>query len=524
MPAFYGAVDLVKNEIRNAVVQNLGSAPASPLKGQIYMDTTTNNLYFWDGTVWQGTKGVAVNPATTVTTQAVGDAAVVGTLATYAREDHKHGREAFGGTVVAENTYGLSSAVGSATTLPHSDHTHGTPSLTANPPSTQAIGDVATVGAGTAPSRDDHKHGMPAFGAVTAETTFGSASANGASAAISRTDHAHGNPTHDATAHSSISLSAFAVPTAALNLNNQKIINLADPTSPQDASTKNYVDNSIAGLSWKAPARAATTANITLSGTQTVDGVALIANDRCLVKNQTTASANGLYSVQAAAWTRTTDADVATELLQMAVYIEEGTTQADSAWVCTTNAPITIGSTNLTFVQFSGAGTYTAGNGLSLTGNVFAAVAGSGITVGANIAVDTTVVTSTARNINTTAPLTGGGNLTADRTLGITSFAGSAAGAVPASAGGTTTFLRADGTWAAPPQGTVLKYAATLAGTASPETVTHNLNTTDVIVQVHNSASPYSFVEVDWTAPTVNTVVVSYNPNLGAGYRVVVMA
>jgi hypothetical protein len=494
MPTFYGAVDLIKNELRNAVVQNLGSAPASPVQGQIYYDSTAKILYWYNGTGWVAAQGGAgAVPSTTVTTQAVGDAPVVGTLTTYAREDHKHGREAFSGTVTADTTFGAGSAVGTATTLPHSDHSHGSPThdatahsallgaVTAEP----TFGSASSNGASTSISRTDHAHGNPThlvtdhsgfLGAVTAEPTFGSASGNGAATTISRSDHAHGNPTHLAGDHSTISLSAFAVPTAALNLNNQNINNLADPTTPQQAATKNYVDNAIAGLSWKAPARGASTANIAaLSGTMTLDGVALIVGDRVLVKNQTTASANGVYVVAAGAWARSTDCATAAQLLNMAVYVEEGTTQADTGWVMTTNAPITVGSTNLVYVQFTGAGTYNAGNGLALTGNVFSVLnADTSITVaGGGIAVNTAVI-ATQAYVNTAVT------------------------------------------------GVVKKYATTLAGTASPETITHNLNTRDIDVIAINGNSPYQSVQVDWQATTVNTVSIIYNPALGAGFRVVV--
>jgi hypothetical protein len=111
--------------------------------------------------------------------------------------------------------------------------------------------------------------------------------------------------------------------------------------------TAEYID-------FKASVRAATTANITLSGTQTVDGVALIANDRVLVKNQSTGSQNGLYVVQAGAWIRTTDADVSAEVTPgMFVFVEEGTINGDTGWLLSTNAPITLGTTSLTFLQFA---------------------------------------------------------------------------------------------------------------------------------------------------------------------------
>ena len=165
-------------------------------------------------------------------------------------------------------------------------------------------------------------------------------------------------------------LDQMAAPTADVSLNSQKITNLATPTADTDAATKAYVDASRSGLDVKASVRAATTANITLSGTQTVDGVALIAGDRVLVKDQSTASANGIYVVAAGSWSRSTDADTDAEVTSgMFTFVEEGTVNADSGWVLSTNNPIVVGSTSLTFAQFSGAGQITAGAGLTKTGN-----------------------------------------------------------------------------------------------------------------------------------------------------------
>jgi hypothetical protein len=166
-------------------------------------------------------------------------------------------------------------------------------------------------------------------------------------------------------------LDQMAIPTSAVTLNAQKITGLGTPTADTDAATKQYVDATRQGLAVKDAVRAATTADITLSGTQTVDGVALVAGDRVLVKNQSTGANNGLYNVAAGGWTRTIDSDAPTGELSGGAFtfVQEGTVNADSGFVCTTDGAITIGTTALTFTQFSGAGQITAGTGLSKTGN-----------------------------------------------------------------------------------------------------------------------------------------------------------
>jgi hypothetical protein len=133
---------------------------------------------------------------------------------------------------------------------------------------------------------------------------------------------------------------------------------------------KSYVDTLLTGLKWKAAVVAATTANITLLGAQTIDGISVVAGNRVLVKAQTSAIDNGLYLCAAGAWTRSTDADTGAELVQATVFVSSGTANADTQWTCT-NDTITIGATNIAFAQVSGAGTYSAGFGLGLTGTQF---------------------------------------------------------------------------------------------------------------------------------------------------------
>lgn len=159
--------------------------------------------------------------------------------------------------------------------------------------------------------------------------------------------------------------------TSSLSMSGQTITSLGTPSGANDAATKAYVDGVAQGLSWKTAVRAATTANITLSAPQTIDGVSVIANDRVLVKNQTTFSQNGIYVVAAGAWTRALDQDAPSEFVGAAVFVDEGTLNADTAWVQVTPAPITVGTSNIVWTQFAGAGTYTAGNGLQLVGTQF---------------------------------------------------------------------------------------------------------------------------------------------------------
>ena len=167
-----------------------------------------------------------------------------------------------------------------------------------------------------------------------------------------------------------------------LNLGGFTIQNLGSPVNGTDAANKNYIDQAVAGLSWKEAVLAATTGNITLSGLQAIDGYTTLAGDRILVKNQTTASQNGIYLANAGAWTRSTDTTTGPELLGLAVFIEGGSTQADTGWTMTTNGTITVGTTSLAFAQFAGSNTYTAGSGLTLTGNTFAISAPVSIALG----------------------------------------------------------------------------------------------------------------------------------------------
>jgi hypothetical protein len=494
---FLVGIDLNKNELSNAVIQNLASAPASPVAGQIYFNTSDGEIYYYDGTAW-----VSVLNESEVISGLYANRPAAGTagrlfFATDQQIMYFDTGSAWlqvsnFGAVTAQTTYGATSGSGSSTDYARADHTHGTPSLTNTTPQALAIGGAGAVGTGTAPAREDHTHAMPSFGNVTSETTFGGSSANGSSTSLARADHTHGTPVHDNTAHSAINLNALATPTADLNLNNYKITNLATPTLSTDAATKAYVDGVAEGLHIHAASYAATTANLNATysnGTAGVgatltnaganaafatDGVSPTINSRILVRLQTAQAQNGIYVLTTVGdgstpWvlTRATDFDTAAEMSGGDfTFVDAGSTLANTGWV-SVDEVTTVGTDPVVFQQFSGAGTYTASDGVLLTGTNFTGVvvASGGLSVGATgFQLDTTIA--------------------------------------------------------------VRKYAANVGdGSATTYTVSHNLGTKDVIVSVYDNSSPYAEVicDVQHTSTSAITLLFSVAPTSNQ-YRVVVHA
>jgi hypothetical protein len=346
--SFLTPIDLNKNELRNATVQNLGTAPSSPATGQIYYDTSANMTLTYNGSSW-------INPL--------------------ARANHT-------GTQLASTISDFNTQV--------------------------------------------------------------------------RTNR----------------LDQMATPTGAVAMGSQKITGLGTPTATGDAATWDYVNSSVqsaaAGISSKDPVNAVAVANqATVSGTaQTIDGVALnTAGMRVLLTAQTTASANGVWVIQSGAWTRpTTEGGSQGELDNGAMWLSTGgTTYGGTQWrLATTN--VTVGSTSVSIVQFGAGSSYTAGDGLLLTGSVFSAVAGTGIAVsGSGVAVDFTVVPK--------------------------------------------------------------KYSTSIGdGSSTSIVVTHALGTQDVIMQVRQVASPYAEVECDMqaTSTTTSTFIFAAAPSSNQ-YRVTVV-
>jgi hypothetical protein len=308
---------------------------------------------------------------------------------------------------------------------------------------------------------------------------------------------------------------------------------IVTPTEAAHIATKGYVDAARQGLDVKQSVRAATTASVNLAtdlaAGDVLDGVTLAAGDRILVKNQNGTDVhvdNGIYVVQASgAPVRASDSDGTADTGELSpgtfTFVEEGTVNSDKGFVISTNGTIVVGSTAIAWTQFSGAGSFTAGDGLSQTGN----------TINVNVVANRTAITGDAVDIASTyvgqASITTLGTITtgvwnatdvavadggtgasdaatARTNLGITTTAG----AVTTS---TSTLARIA------KQGC----AASADGTSST-TVTHNFNTTDVIVQVYE-ASGGATVIGDVVRANANTVTVTLLGTISANdYYIVV--
>lgn len=163
--------------------------------------------------------------------------------------------------------------------------------------------------------------------------------------------------------------------TANQSMGGFKLTDLAEPTSQNDAARLIDIQNAKLGIFGKEAVKLATTANISLNGLQIIDGISTVAGDRILVKNQTDPTQNGIYIASTTAWTRSIDANTST-LLKSGVFtfVNEGTLNSDSGWLISTDGDIVIGTTNVLWVQFTGAGQINAGAGLSKVGNTLSAI------------------------------------------------------------------------------------------------------------------------------------------------------
>lgn len=328
--------------------------------------------------------------------------------------------------------------------------------------------------------------------------------------------------------------------TGGMNANGGKITNLAAPSAANDAARLVDVQSAAAGIDSKASVRVVSTTNVVIAtgGLLTIDGVTLVANDRVLLKGQTTASENGVYVVAAGAWSRATDADATGEITPGAFwYVEEGATYGATQWRCGNTGTITLGSTAITIQQFGAASMYTASNGVQLVGSNFSGVvvANSGLSVGASgfavvnnanksvelsasgvgVVVDPNgaVVHNGTTGLRVGTSNSNGTGLTANAVVvvheangGTQNTAGGVGIKLNTNSGLTLTAggLAIDSTVA------VKKYATTIGdGSLTSIPVTHSLGTKDVTISVRDAATDAA-VDCDWTATSTTVTTLTF--------------
>ena len=623
---FVTGINLNKNELLNARIQNLSTAPSSPVAGQIYFDTTTAVLYFYNGTEW-----VPASGSTEVIQDVIGSSVSGGTglTATYNDTsgittidlDNTAVTAASYGTTAAKTASFTVDAQGRLTAASEQDIQIATSQVTGleeyiddtvgdsisglvkdgegidvvydDTAGTLTISgeDASTTNKGIASFNTDDfnvtnghveykdttvrsvttdsgaltpsSHGFSILGGEGIDVTHASStitvaaedatSSNKGVASFDSTDftvttgavtlnvervedivgslvsggtgidatYTDGAGTLSIDIDSTVAtltgsqtltnktLGAGNSLSASLDANNNKITNLATPTSSGDAANKAYVDAVSEGLHIHAAVVAATSGNIDLStdleNGDVVDGVTLVTGDRVLVKSQSAPAQNGIYVVQATgAAVRATDFDAPAEVDGGDfVFVTGGTLYDNTGWVQTSTGVAVIGTDPINFTQFSGAGTYLAGDGLTLTGNTFSVdvtpSSGSASLEIANSALGVKV------NTNDGLEVTASG-------LGINNGAGLTFTA------GALVFDTANG------YGT-RKLAFNLGdGTNTSYVVNHALATRDTAVHVYENASPYAQVEADVEHTDSNNLTIKFaTAPTSNQYRVVVV-
>lgn len=577
---FLTGLDLNKNELLNARIQNLSTAPSSPVAGQVYYNTSSNAIFMYDGSSWQQIAiGADAASSTDDLTEgsnnlyftderaqdAIGNAITGGTqtniTVTY---DDANGVYNF----VAEN------GVADSTT---DDLTEGANNLYYTDARVQSViaasdTDDLSEGAnnlyytdaraqGAVSSGDNYISYNSGTGVFTLDTANAATVAYVDQEVSDVNNTINGLTTNDIAEGTDLYYTDARARAAVSSGDNTLSYNSSTGVFTANTSTlalKSYVDSQVQasaqGLDVKASVRVATTGNIDLASVSTIDGVTLADGDRVLVKDQSTASENGIYVHSSGALTRAADADSDDEVTAgLFTFVAEGSTYADTGWVITTNDAITVGTTGITFTQFSGAGQYTAGAGLTLTGTTFDVVGTSNrivvnadsIDIDANYVGQSSITTvgtiSTGTWNGTTIGVEYGG--TGATTLASGEYLkGNGTGAVQSSA--TIPVSDLSGTLAVNQGGTgattaagarsnlgaTTKYAAsnaeiTPSSNIATWTVTHNLNTSDTTVSVRDLSDDMEVVvDVEHTdANTITLTWTSASTVAANSYRVVVI-
>ena len=532
---FVTSINLNKNELQNARIHNLSSAPSSPVAGQVYFDTSTNIMYFYNGTTWVSTSGSAEVIQDTVDAMLVAgtgldktyddsagtltidiDSTVTTNSGTQTLTNKTITSPTVSGLTLSDSTISFEGATPNSyqtfltVTDPTADRTitlkdaTGTLAFTSDiPTSTDGLTEGSNNLYYTQERVQDEINNTIIAGTGIDKTYNDSAGTYTLDIDATVTTNSGTQTLTNKTLGSGNALGAN------LDAASYKITNLGTPTASGDAVNKSYVDGLTSGLEWKAAVNLLATSNVSLTGTTNtlvIDGhSALEVTDnnvyRILLKGQTTGSQNGIYTYtdNGTSYTlvRSADADAYSELIGAAVFVMEGTTYGATSWV-QSNHYLTDFS-NQTWTQFSGAGTYLAGTGLTLTGNTFS-VDTTPTSGSASIRTDngaTEVKTDTSRGLSVDS-----------NGLGIN------AGTGLAFSSGALTFASGYG---------LKKYSENIANTTS-HTVTHNFGTREVTVSVYDNNSPYAEVFPDVEHTSTNTVTIKFATAPTADqYRVVVI-